>query len=175
MQKKKSFGLRFKVKLPLLFFNLNFFIFLVLFFWVIIFFLIFFTFLSVRFSFLSSLDLNRKSRAIIRDRNSCLVDYRSLGVHYDQTGNNNFSNAWIQFVNDDNTIQVYIINTRLIILFKTKTNDVSCYHKGWVVPVTIEKCFKNQNDRCDFNLPYIVYVRGELADIVNWRYIDPVN
>lgn len=98
-------------------------------------------------------------------RESCVVGSEAARVH-----DNGYENAWIQFVNNDNTVQVKTIDTNLTLAFKVAPNDVACFHENWIAPVTIESCFKIFSSRCNFNLPHIVYVRSQNVKIISWKY-----
>ena len=102
---------------------------------------------------------------------SCVVSEEAAKVH---SGEKGFENAWIQFVNDDNTVQVQTVETKLVILFelKLKPQDVVCFHEEWITPVTIEECVKDSGGQCNFKLPHTVYVASRPVNVVAWKYLE---
>lgn len=99
----------------------------------------------------------------------CIISEESASVHYKE-GERNYEEALIQFVNDNNTVQVWTFDTKLTLLFEIKPERLVCFREGSIVPVTITKCKKNREDECDFSLPHTVYVRTEQVRILNWKY-----
>lgn len=97
----------------------------------------------------------------------CIVSEEDAKVH------EKYEDALIQFVNDDSTVQVKTVDTKLAILFEVKPTELICFRKGSITPVTIAECTKNSDDECDFSLPHTVYVRTELVNILNWKYTKP--
>ncbi|MBI4158152.1 MAG: hypothetical protein HY505_00825 [Candidatus Yanofskybacteria bacterium] len=98
---------------------------------------------------------------------SCIVSEEAARVHNGEKG---FENAWIDLVNDDSTIQVRTIDTKLSLLFRVPLDRVKCFHKNSLAPVTIAECKNNQKGECDFSLPHIVYIGTESVQILNWKY-----
>lgn len=96
---------------------------------------------------------------------SCVVSEEAAEVHNGEKG---FENAWIQFVNDDNTVQVQTVDTKLAILFEPKR--MICFREGSIAPVTVVKCKKGKEGECDFSLLHVVYIRTELVSVLNWKY-----
>lgn len=99
---------------------------------------------------------------------SCVVSEEAAEVHRKK----GFENAWIQFVNDDNTVQVQTVKTKLAILFELQPNKIKCFSEGWIAQVTVAECVKNFKGQCDFSFPYRVYVRTEQVNIINWKYLE---
>lgn len=85
----------------------------------------------------------------------------------------NYEEAGIQLVNDDNTVKVQTINTRITILFKVVPGELHCFRKSSIAPVTISKCKKNRKGECDFSLPHEVYVRTLPVKVIAWKYSKP--
>jgi hypothetical protein len=118
------------------------------------------------FRHFQSADLPDPSRQSAR-AGGCVISEEAAKTHNGEKG---YENAWIQFVNSDNTVQVQMVDTKLILLFKTRPNYIACYRKGWIVPATIESCVENSDGECDFKLPHTVYVRAEQVGILDWKY-----
>ena len=118
------------------------------------------------FRYLQSADLSDSSRPSAR-AGGCVISEDAAKTHNGEKG---YENAWIQFVNSNNTIQVQMVDTKLILLFETRPSYIVCYRKGWVVPATIENCVENSDGECDFRLPHTVYVRAEQVNILGWKY-----
>lgn len=94
----------------------------------------------------------------------CIVSPQAAKVH------KNHDASWVQFVNEDSTIQVQTVDTKLAILFEIKPHASSCFQKGSIVPVTISDCVKNSKNECDFSRLHSVYVRSEPVKVLNWKY-----
>lgn len=114
------------------------------------------------------IDLPDPPKVLVRTE-GCIVGSEEAKVH------EKYENARIQFVNDDNSIQTISIDSKLALLFKVRPRSVVCFHEGSIVPVTVVKCEKDQEGECNFNLPHIVYVRTELAEVLNWKYTKPAS
>lgn len=99
----------------------------------------------------------------------CAVSQKAAKVHEEK-----YEHAWIQLVNNDDTVQIQTTNTKLTLLIEVGPQQVVCFQEGSIVPVTIAKCKKKKNGECDFALPHMVYVRTQLVHVVNWTYLKPV-
>ena len=106
---------------------------------------------------------------------SCVVSEEAAKVHDGENGEKNYEEAWIDYVNDDNTVQVTTVDTKLSLLFRASSSWAKCFRKGSMANVTITECNKTPEGECDFSLPHIVYVRTELVNILNWNYSRPAH
>lgn len=98
----------------------------------------------------------------------CAVSKESAQVHYQN--NRNFKESFIDHINDDNTIQVTTVDTKLSLLFEVRSDAVKCFRPGSIALVTIVECKENKKGECDFSLPHTVYIRTERANVLNWKY-----
>lgn len=96
----------------------------------------------------------------------CVVSPEATKVH------EKYEDAWIQFVNADSTVQVQTVDTKLAILFEVKPDELVYFRKGSITPVTISECVENSDGECDFSMPHTVFVRTELVEILNWKYLN---
>jgi len=101
----------------------------------------------------------------------CVVSEESSQVHYKE-GERNYEEAWIDHVNDDNTVQVTTVDTKLSLLFWIRQSGAKCFRKGSIAQVTIAECSENPEGECDFSLSHNVYIRTEPVQILNWKYKD---
>ena len=100
----------------------------------------------------------------------CAVGEVAAKIHDGENGEENYEEALIQHVNDDNTVQVQTFDAKLALLFEVKPERLRCFRGGSIAPVTIVKCEKNKEGQCDFSLPHKVYVRTEPVVVLNWNY-----
>lgn len=98
----------------------------------------------------------------------CAVSEEGAQVHYQN--NRNFEESFIDHINDDNTIQVTTVDTKLSLLFEVRTDAVKCFRPGSIALVTIAECKEGRKGECDFSLPHTVYIRTEQANVLNWKY-----
>lgn len=99
----------------------------------------------------------------------CVVSEEAAQVHY-KNGERNYEESWIDYVNDDNTVQVTTVSTKRSFLFSTSSNKIRCFRKNSIASVTIGECKETREHECDFSLPHIVYVRTEPVQVLNWKY-----
>lgn len=102
----------------------------------------------------------------------CVVSEEAGGVHYKE-GKKNYEEAWIDYINEDNTVQVSTVDTKLSLLFRVHPNRIKCFRRGSIAHVTISNCKEIQNGKCDFSLPHEAYVRTESVKVIRWRYANP--
>lgn len=106
---------------------------------------------------------------IINMADKCTVDPEEAKVH-GEGGEKRYEDAWIQFVNGDNTVQVQTAETRLALFFELKPQDAKCFREGSIAPVTIKKCVRKTGGECDFSLSHEVFIRAKKVDIIAWKY-----
>lgn len=103
----------------------------------------------------------------------CVVNSEAEGAVSAATVHKDSEDAWIQIVNDDNTVQVQGVDSKLTILFEAEPDDARCFRKGSIALVTIVECAKGSNNECDFSLSHSVYVRTEPVNVIAWEYPEP--